>query len=382
MDKNIKNYIIKMRRLIHQYPELGFEEYKTQKLIISELKKMGVKFFEAKQKTGVVAIIPGKSKKNVIGFRADMDALPIEENTNKNYKSKIKNKMHACGHDSHTAMLLGLAKVLSNSKNKIEPTIKFIFQPNEEGSFGAKHMIKEGCLKNPKMNSIYGIHVCPFLKSGQIGLRYGVMMAGVDKFTIKLMSSGGHAAYPHKTSDVVVSGSALVQGIQTIISRNISPLESGVISIGKISAGETFNVLPNELELTGTIRTLNENVQKYIHSRLKNLVQNYSKAYNVKYKLDIETLGGALKNNNVIVDKVKDIAIKLVGKNNVIILDEPSMGGEDFADYLKYVPGCFIYIGTKNENKNIIYGWHNPKFDIDEDVLSLGAELLEKIAHV
>jgi amidohydrolase len=382
MNQNIKDYIIKIRRQIHEYPEIGFEEYRTQKLITSELKKMGVKFSVTKQKTGVIAIIPGKSKNNVIGFRADMDALPIEEDSNKIYKSKIKNRMHACGHDSHVAMLLGLAKFLSSSKNKLLSTIKFIFQPNEEGSYGAKHMIKEGCLKNPKLNSIYGIHVAPSLKSGQIGLRYGVMMAGVDKFRIKLTSSGGHAALPHKTSDIIVAGSAIILGIQTIVSRNISPLDSGVISIGKISAGDAFNVLPNELEFTGTIRSLSEKVQKNIHYRLKNLIHNYCKAYDVKYELEIETLGGPLENNNEIVDQVKNIAINLVGKNNVIILDEPSMGGEDFADYLKYVPGCFIYLGTKNESKNIIYGWHNPKFDIDENVLSLGTELLEHIARV
>lgn len=384
MNHSLHDYIIAMRRAIHAHPELGGQEHKTQALIIRELKKDGIAVRRCG--TGVVGILEGKGhahkKKSVVAFRADMDALPIQEETGKPYASQIKNVMHACGHDAHVAMLLGAAKVLSSAaqRKELNATVVFIFQPNEERGQGALQMIDARCLV-PRPHAIYALHLCPFLPSGIIGLKHGAMMAGVDQFTITLTGSGGHGAYPHLTSDVIVAGAALVQGLQTVVSRCVQPTEPAVLSIGKIAAGETFNVLPKKLELIGTVRSISSATRKKINTRLKELTQQYARAYHLDYKVHIESFGNPLCNHTGPVEHVHTIAQQLFGKKSVQMLDEPSMGGEDFAEYLQHVSGCFIYLGIRNSQKGIVHSWHQPLFDIDEDVLEHGTALFVELAR-
>ena len=369
---NLKDYVINIRRMIHECPELGFEEFKTQELITKELDGFGIGY--KKFGTGVVAEIGNGDE--VIVFRADMDALPIQEETGKPYASKIDGKMHACGHDSHVAILLGVIRELASQKSlKIsEKKLRFIFQPNEEGTNGADFMIKNGALGR-EVKAIFGLHVKPDLETGIIGLKYGEMMAAVDEFKITLKGFGGHAAMPHTTQDVILVGSQMVQAINTIVSRNVSPMESAVVSVCKFHSGTAFNIIPKECEILGTIRTFDENTREVIKGKMKAIVESYSKANNVECQLKIDDLGKALVNDEKLVELVEKIAKKTFGKEKVLILNEPSMGGEDFAEYLQTVPGCYFYIGSMNKEKGIVYGWHNPKFDIDEDGLETGVRL-------
>jgi amidohydrolase len=378
-NKDIKDYVINIRRKIHACPELGFQEFETQKLIIRELEKFGIKYKIIG--TGVFADIGNKNSKKIIAFRADMDALPIQEETGVEYSSKNANKMHACGHDNHVAILLGFAKEFSKIQNQFNGKIRLIFQPNEEGQNGAKSMINGGALENVKY--IFGFHVKTDLEVGSIGLKYDGMMACVDEFKINLLGKGGHGAISHKTIDIILLGSQIVQALNCIISRNINPVSPAVLSVCKFLAGHTFNVIPSELELAGTIRTFDEETQKIIHKKFYDIVENFSKSQGAKFKIEINKVTNALINDNNLVDILKNIALnsKIFDKKDVIILKDFSMGGEDFAEYLKKVKGCYFYLGAGNFEKGLTYDWHHPKFNIDENALEVGGKILLKIAN-
>ncbi|MFC1485116.1 M20 family metallopeptidase [bacterium] len=371
---NLKEYVTHLRRKIHQYPELGFREYETQKLIIEELEKLNIPYKKSSTKTGVIAEIgTGARKEKIIAFRADIDALPIQEETDKPYSSKIDGKMHACGHDSHTAILLGFAREIVKYKDKIQGKARLIFQPNEEGN-GACHIIEQGALE-PKPEMIFGLHVTPFLPTGSIGLKYDELMAGVDNFKILLTGVGGHAAMPHHTPDIILAGACLVQALNTIIPRNIVASDSAVVTVTKISSGANFNIIPKELEILGTIRTFAQKTKDKISKRIHEISENYAKAYKLDSQITIETISKPLYNNKKLVDLVKNTCQK-----NIVMLEKPSMGGEDFSEYLEHVPGCFIFLGIRNEDKGIIHSWHNPKFDVDEDAMPVGVNLFVDLA--
>jgi len=374
---NTKEYVIAIRRQIHQNPELGFEEFETQKLIIHELENLGIKY--TKFATGIVADLgKGNDSENFIAFRADMDALLVDEETGKEYASKIAGKMHACGHDNHVAILLGVIKNIAKFQDKIDGKVRFIFQPNEEGTNGAKFMVENGALE-PKPKAIFGLHVKPDLSCGMIGLKYDEMMAAVDELKITLQGNGGHAAMPHLADDIVLAGSEIVSALHTIISRNISPTRPAVLSICKFNAGTSFNILPKTCELVGTIRTFDEKTREIIKTKINEIVTNFCTARNLTYKIEINDMGSALINDHNLVNFVKVIAEDLVGKKNIFMLDEPCMGGEDFSEYLKITKGCYLYLGVRNETKNAMYDWHNPKFDVDEDALEIGVNLFCEI---
>ncbi len=373
--------LIQIRREIHKYPELGGVEFKTAKIIEKVLKELSIPFKRVGA-TGVVAHLSGTSPKNgngCVALRADMDALPLEEKTNKPYRSLHPGTMHACGHDAHVAMLLGAATLLKE-KNDFTGTVKFIFQPNEEGASGAKDLIKEGALKNPAPQAFFGLHVNPRLVSGTIGLKEGPLMASVDKFTLQIIGEGGHAAYPHEGKDAILVASEIVQSLQSIVSRKIDPVEPAVLTVGTIEGGRRFNILADQVTLTGTVRTLSEKVHKEIPKIMNSMISGLCKAHGVHFKLNYEVLGSVLSNSKSMVDLSRKAAHQLIGKEKVVELNSPSMGGEDFAEYLKFAPGCFIYIGVRKPADKMI-PWHHPQFDLDENALPLGAQLLAKIAR-
>lgn len=378
VEKEIREKIIQIRRHLHQYPELSTKEYKTAEYIASILKDFGLKVETKIGGNGVVGLLKGE-KPNVYALRADMDALPIKEETKKPYASKIEGVMHACGHDGNMAIVLGALHFLAKKDKKGLPTIKFIFQPAEEEADGAKNMIKENVLKNPEVEKIFGVHVSTEIPTGKIGLRSGEMMAGVDKFSIILKGTGGHAAYPQDAIDPIPISALLIEAIQNIVSRKINPFEPVVISIGKIQGGTKYNVLAQEVIIEGTVRTLNSKIRKKIKNWIFQIVGGICESNGIDFELDYEDLGDVLINDPKLIQKIDKIGSKFLGKENIVHLKTPSLGGEDFSEYLKYVNGAFIYIGCRNEEKIKPYPWHHPCFDIDEEGLIIGAEF---IAHL
>ena len=379
MKKDFLKKLIQIRRTIHKNPELGNAEFKTAAFVEKNLKGLGIKTRRI-ARTGVVGILKGEkstANKKVLAFRADMDALPIQEKTGKSYASKRNGIMHACGHDANTTMVLGAAMLLSKERKSFSGTVKFIFQPNEETSGGAKDMIKAGVLKNPRPDAMVGIHVNPWIKTGVLGLKSGAMMAAVDKFTIEVLGEGGHGAYPNLAKDAIVIMAEIISSLQTIVSREISPLEPAVLTIGSIAGGERYNIIADKVTVVGTVRTLNKQLRKIIRKKIEKKVKGITSIYGTKYKFNYEALGNPLFNSPAILELCRRAGIRLLGRKNVKMIDQPSMGGEDFAEYLAFVPGCFIYMGTK---KNKSHPWHHELFDIDESAMPEGSAVLSAIA--
>jgi amidohydrolase len=374
MVNSFKNKLIAIRRMIHKHPELGNQEFKTSTLIEKTLRNAGIKTKRI-TKTGVIGIIEGGRHGKCIALRGDMDALPIGEKTGKPYASCVPGVMHACGHDANSTMVLGAALLVAARKAGLKGTAKFIFQPNEESSGGAKQMIAAGALRNPVPDAIIGIHVYPWLPKGILGLKYGEMMAAVDKFTIEVIGEGGHGAYPYMGKDAVVIASHVIQALQSVISREINPVEPAVITIGMIEGGEKFNILAGKVRLTGTVRTLNEALHRRMPKIIERKVSGITKAFGAKYKFEYENLGPSLRNSRNILELCRKAAKKVAGLRQVV-LEQPSMGGEDFSEYLKTMPGCFLYLGSAGKQS---FAWHHEKFDIDEKVLPIGAKLLSEI---
>jgi amidohydrolase len=359
--------VIENRRHIHKNPELGGKEFKTAKFIESKLNELKIPYKRVSG-TGVVGIIKGKFSGKTIALRADIDALGVCECNDIDYKSVNPGVMHACGHDAHTAIMLGAAELLSMKKNELKGNVKFIFQPNEENSNGAKAMIKAGVLKNPDVDFILGTHVSPWIKSGKIGLKYGVMMSAVDQIKIEIKGAIAHGAYPHKGKDALVAASVFVNMVQSIISREIDPREDAVITFGKIKGGDAYNVISKNVTLLGTVRSFNKEIRKLIKASILKKIKALEIAYGVRCKVDYVSMGNALINTPKITEACIKTAKEFYGKRNVEILQKPSMGGEDFSEYLNDVPGNFVYIGT-SKDKDTSYPWHHSNFNVDETAL-------------
>ena len=372
----IKNYIISTRRDIHKHPELSFQEFRTSKLVSEQLKSFGIQVIDNVGKTGVVGILEGSSGDKTIAMRADMDALPIQETNDVSYKSINDGVMHACGHDAHTAMLLGAAKVLANNKKNIKGTIKFIFQPAEEGYGGAKFMIEDGALEN--VDEIYGLHVWNYQKSGTVGIKEGPVMAAADMFTLTIKGKGGHGATPQGTVDCIVVASHLIQTLQTIVSRNTNPLESTVITIGQINGGYNFNVIADNIILKGTTRAYTEENRQLIKRRMKQIIEGTEKTFNASIALDYKDGYPPVINNYEATNKIKAVAKKVVG--NKVIAPYLSMGGEDFSYFSNQVPGCFFFLGSApKDRKPMSTPQHCSHFDIDEEVLKIGSSIFVEL---
>lgn len=375
--KAIKKRIIETRRDFHKHPELAFQEKRTSKIVYKKLKSFGIKTLKNIGKTGVVGILKGNNPGKTIAFRADMDALPIQETGNKPYKSVNNGVMHACGHDAHTAMLLGAAEVLSKKKEFINGEIRFIFQPAEEGYGGAKYMIKDGAIKD--VNEIYGLHVWNYQKSGTVGIKSGAVMAAADIFTIKIKGIGGHGAAPQGTVDSIVVATHLIQALQTIVSRNTNPLESTVITIGQINGGYNFNIIADEVILKGTTRSFSKKNQLLIKKRMKTIIKGIEKTYGAKIVLDYQDGYPPVINNERITKKLIHAAKKIAGQNVV----EPylTMGGEDFSYFSNQVPGCFFFLGSAPKNQKLMSSPHHcSHFDIDENAMLIGSSIFVEVA--
>ena len=368
-----------IRRTIHQNPELSNEEIKTSALVEKILKENNIKTSRI-CKTGVIGILEGKkkfsSKIKTLALRADLDALPIKEKNNISYKSKNEGVMHACGHDCNTTIMIGAAMLLSKQTENFSGRIQFIFQPDEEKSTGAKNMVKNGVLLKNKVDCILGVHVSPWIKTGYIGLKYGAMMAGVDKFTIEIKGLLGHGAYPHLSKDPIIAGSQFIMSLQTIVSRIINPVEPVVVTVGKVEAGKQYNIIADKIKIIGTVRTFSIKTRELVKKEIINRLEGITKSYKMSYTINYESLNNPLINNSDVVDMCVKSAEEFFGnKNKVVMLENPSMGGEDFAEYLKQVKGCFIYVGSSS-NKATSFPWHHECFNIDEKALVIGAEYI------
>lgn len=375
--KKFKNKIIKIRRDIHKHPELSFQEFRTAKLVSDSLKKFGLEVDENIGKTGVVGILKGARPGKTIAFRADMDALPIQETSDLSYKSVNDGVMHACGHDAHTAMLLVAAEILSKNIEQISGKIKFIFQPAEEGFGGAKFMIDDGALEG--VEEIYGLHVWNYQESGTIGLKSGPVMAAADKFEIIINGIGGHGAAPQGTVDCVVVSSYLIQSLQTIVSRNTNPIDSTAITIGQINGGYNFNIIADKVILKGTARSYTEENRLMIKKRLQEIINGTESMFNAKIEFIYEDGYPPVINDIAATKKLSRIANKIVG--NKLISPYLSMGGEDFSYFAQKVPGCFFFLGTMPDGKDKTSTPHHcSHFDIDEDSMVIGTSVFVELA--
>ena len=369
--KNIKDEIYAIRRHFHRYPELSFKEFNTAETISEHLDKLGISHKKGVGKTGVVGEInfgPGPT----IALRADMDALPIQEENNLDYKSLNDGVMHACGHDGHMAILLGAANALSKNSKLKKGTVRFIFQPAEEGLGGAKYMIEDGCLD--KVDEIYGLHLWNYQLYGEVGIKDGPVMASADLFDIEVSGKGGHGATPQGTIDAIVVASNLVTMLQTIVSRNTNPLESTVLSIGKIKGGHNFNIISDKVHMSGTTRAYTEENRTMIKQRMKEVIEGVSKSFGADIKLNYKDGYPPTVNHSSQVEKVLEAASSVVasGAKNPYL----SMGGEDFSYYLQNKPGCFFFVGSApNENEILSTPHHCSHFNIDERALLIGASV-------
>jgi len=366
--------LIKWRRKIHKNPELGFKEYETANFIAEKLQEFGIEYKRVCE-TGIVGLIEGGKPGKTLAIRADIDALALTEENDVSYKSTNEGVMHACGHDAHTTILLGTAKIIAQYKDKINGNIKLIFQPAEEGPGGAKPMIEAGVLKNPDVDYIIGLHVNPNLESGHVGLKEGRMQAAPDYFKIKVLGKGGHGARPQETIDPIVIGSQIVSGIQQLKSRESDTLKPLVISIGSFHSGEAFNAIPAEAVLTGTVRSFDNELRKKIKKRMEELVQNITKAYQADYEFEYSFEYPPLYNNKELTDLMRQVVIENLGEETLYNIPEPSMGAEDFAYFTQEIPGLYMRLGTRNEKKGTVNPLHSANFNLDEDILTQGVKL-------
>lgn len=376
---SIKNELINIRRTLHEYPEIGMEEYQTSRFIKNFLKNQGIKFEEV-SKTGVCGIIRGtkkndEGKEKTIALRGDIDGLPIVDKKVCDYSSKVNGKMHACGHDAHTTILLGAAKILNENKHLFSGNIKLLFEPAEETIGGARFMIEEGVLENPRVDCICGLHVEETLECGTIMLKCGVVNAASNPFTITIKGSGGHGAYPHTTVDPIVIASHIVLALQTIVSREINTANPAVITVGSIHGGTAQNIIPEEVEISGIIRTMSKEDRVFAKERLVEIVDGICKSSRATAKIEIEESYPNLYNDDFMVDLFKIGAEKVIGKENILIQKNAKMGVESFAYFANERPAVFYFLGSGNKSKNIIYPAHSSLFDIDEDCLPLGVAM-------
>ncbi len=379
--KEFEPEIIEIRRRIHSRPELSYNEFETARFVAKKLKSLGLQVKTGVGGTGVVGLLVGKSPGKVVGLRADMDALPIQEEVDLPFKSKTEGVMHACGHDTHVAMLLGAAILLAKQKDELNGTVKFLFQPAEEegGRGGAKPMIEDGAMKNPKVDYVFGLHIRSPTPAGAFTLRPGPLMAAPDTFKIRILGRSGHGSRPNETIDPIYVSAQVINSLQGISGRMIDPVEPFVISVGSLHAGTKSNIIPDEATLEGTIRTLDGKTRaqalKNVHSVTKSVCSAFGAKCEINFKEDPYPI---TYNNEKVTMKVFEILRKIKGTR--VLEMEPVLGAEDFSRFLQEAPGAFYFLGTYNKKKDCVYPNHSSKFKVDEDVLKYGAVSLALIA--
>ena len=379
--KLIHGEVTGIRRHLHMHPELSFHEFETSSYVWNQLEAIGVTDKKKMANTGIVALIKGRNpEKKTVALRADMDALPITETNEVDYKSQNTGVMHACGHDAHTASLLGVAKILNGIKDEFEGTIKLVFQPGEEKlPGGASMMIKEGVLQSPAPNCMLGQHVMPMIDAGKVGFRSGIYMASTDEIYVKVKGKGGHGAMPHLNIDPVLITSHMIVALQQIVSRNANPTMPSVLSFGKVIANGATNVIPNEVYLEGTFRTLDEKWRDEAHKKIKYMAETLVASMGGVCEMEIRRGYPALVNDADVTASARKGAEEYLGKENVLDL-EIWMAAEDFAFYSQQTKACFYRLGTRNESRGIVSSVHTPTFDIEEKALETGVGLMTWLA--
>lgn len=380
----LRAHLIAMRRDFHMHPELSNREERTSRVVAEKLRSLG--FDEVKTgvgKHGVVGLLKGGKPGPVVAVRADMDALPIQEVIDVPYKSQTDGVKHACGHDVHMTIELGVAEVLSKMRAEIPGSIKFIFQPAEEGppageEGGAALMVKEGALDNPRPSAIFGLHVMPGIEVGQIGYNSGASMASADKFLITIRGKKVHGAYPHQGVDAIVVAAECITALQSIRSRRINTAEPMVLSIGSVHGGNRFNIIADEVVMEGTVRTLNEDVRKDVHRMMRQTLEGVTSAYGASFELQNQENAAVTYNDPKLVDETLPTMRRIVGEQNVYS-PAPQMGAEDFSYYQRVVPGFFYFLGVGNKSKGITAMIHTPEFDVDEDSLVIGVKVMSNV---
>ena len=373
--RSLQPQLVEWRRHFHQYPELGFKETLTAAFVSEQLKKWGIDHQTEVAKTGIVATIDSGKPGPVLAIRADLDALPIQEENDIPYKSQHQGIMHACGHDGHTAIALGTAYYLANHRHRFRGTVKIIFQPAEEGPGGAKPMIEAGVLKNPDVDALIGLHLWNNLPAGTVGVRSGALMAAVEKFQCTIFGKGGHGAIPHQTVDSIVVASHIVLALQTIVARNINPLESAVVSIGALNAGKTDNVIPDSAKMLGTVRYYNPDFKGYFGQRVEQIISGICQSQGASYELNYAPLYPPVINDQKIAELVRSVVETVVETPMDVIPNCQTMAAEDISYFLQAVPGCYFFLGSANAEKNLTYPHHHPCFNFDETVLGMGVEI-------
>jgi amidohydrolase len=376
--ENVIADVVRWRREIHRHPELGFEEVRTGELVASELRKAGIETTRV-AKTGVLGIVRGAQPGKTVALRADMDALPIVESSEEPFSSEIHGRMHACGHDAHTAMLLGAAVSIARERERLAGTIKFFFQPAEEGPGGAQPMIDAGVMHG--VDAVAMIHVWPTLPAGAIGIRRGPTTASCDDFDIEIRGRGGHGGYPHLAVDTIPIAAEIVGALQRIASREVDPLDSVVVAIGQIQGGYRRNVIADVTSISGTIRCLNESVRATIPERIERVVRGICEAHRATYELKFLFGYPSVFNDVALADRVADIARSTDGIPAVVTLDRPTMGAEDFSYFAQLAPGCMIRLGVGHPGDNTPAMLHSPNFRLDEAALTSGVTLFRALAQ-
>ncbi len=372
--------VVADRRYLHQHPELGMQEENTARFVAARLRELGIETTIGIANTGVLGLLYGGQAGKTVLLRADMDALPIEEPNDVPYKSQNPGVMHACGHDAHTAMLLGVARLLSERKDELHGTVKFAFQPAEESVGGAEPMIAAGVMTNPTVDAAFGVHIAQDLPVGMIGVCAGPSNAAVDEAVITITGLGGHAARPHVAIDPILIAGQSIVALQTLVSREINPLRSAVITVGALHAGTVSNIIPEKCEMRVTIRTTDEETRTLLSERIPALVAGIATAMRGTAETQYTFGYPVLVNDSAMTDLVREVAREVVGPENVSER-EPGMGAEDMAYFLQAAPGCFFRIGSRNAERGLTYGHHHPRFDIDDEgALPVGVAAVTAVA--
>ena len=363
--------IVALRRDLHMHPELGFEVDRTASIVATELEKIGIKTKKCVGISGVTGDIEIPNVERRIALRADMDALAIQEQKASPYKSKNNGKAHMCGHDVHTAMLIGAAKVINKFRNELRTSVRFIFQPNEENlANGALSMIEDGVLED--VDEIYALHVWPSIEVGQFAICSGPTLSQGDSFNIEIIGKGGHGAHPNLTIDPILIACQFVTNLQSIVARNLDPLEAGVISVTQINAGTTFNIIPSKISISGTVRTLKKEIQGTIRERVQEILAGCTSSHGADFNFSYREGVPVTHNHKLCVEKALSTAKPLTSENNIFSPFPPLLASEDFGYYSKKIPACYIFLGAGNKEKGIINACHDPEFDVDEECIKFG----------
>jgi len=377
-------YARSLRRDFHMHPELGFREIRTGGIVARELEALGIEVTKGVGKTGVVGLLEGAKPGPTLLLRFDMDALPIVEETGAEYASQNQGAMHACGHDGHTAIGLTVAKILHAHRNQLAGTIKFCFQPSEEGNNGedvggAEMMMRDGLLESPKVDMSLALHLWNEKPLGWLGVTKGPIMAGGDIVNVRIIGRGGHGAIPNTTVDPVIAAANIVNALQTIVARNVAPLETAVVSVTSIHGGTAFNVIPQEVKLEGTIRTFKHGVRQRVVERFGQIARGVGEGMGCQVEVDIKRITPALVNNDSITSKVQETAQRVLSEAN-LDPEYQTMTAEDMAFMQEKVPGCYFFVGSNDKARHLDYGHHHPKFDFDEEALIRGSALMAAAA--